>query len=133
MTEAAVLSEIRGRVQILTLNRPDKINAMNGEMYGLLDDYMHAYAKNDELRCLIVTGAGGNFSSGGDLRWFQEMQAEHGTPEKRWNFGFPVYKTMQSLTKPVIAAIDGYALASAFNLATLYCDFRIASTRAKLG
>lgn len=133
MSEPAVLSAVDGPVRILTLNRPDKINAMNGELYGLLDEYIRDFHAADDQRCLVITGAGGNFSSGGDLAWFREMQEKHSTPEKRWKFDFPAYASMQKLTKPVIAAIDGYALASAFNLATLYCDFRIASTRAKMG
>ncbi|MGV8880656.1 MAG: enoyl-CoA hydratase/isomerase family protein [Rhodoglobus sp.] len=133
MDESPVLSEVRGRVQILTMNRPEKINAMDGALYELLDYHVRQYAADDDVRCLVITGAGGNFSSGGDLRWFQEMQEKYGTPEKPWTYDWPVYTSLQALTKPVIAAVDGYALASAFNLAVLYCDFRIASTRAKFG
>ena len=53
------------------LNRPAKINCMNGEMYRLLEDAIEDYARDGELRCLVISGAGGNFSSGGDMKWFR--------------------------------------------------------------
>lgn len=132
-TESKVLYEIRGRVALVTLNRATKINAMDGDVYELLDDAARRFEADDDLRCMIITGAGGNFSAGGDLEWLQEMHERHDTPEAPWAYDFTAYKTLESLTKPVISAIDGYCVASAFNLSILYTDIRVASTRAKIG
>lgn len=128
--EKEVLVETKGPVMIITLNRPAKYNAMNGEVYGQLHQAVIEYTKNDDLRCAVITGAGGNFSSGGDIRWFSEMKEKHG---EQWRFDFPAYKALEKCPKPVFAAVDGYCIASGFNLATLYCDFRIATDRAKFG
>lgn len=128
--ERVVLVERRDQIMIITLNRPEKYNAMNGEVYELLYQAIREYTKDDNLRCAIITGAGGNFTSGGDLKWFAQMREEHG---EEWRFDFPAYKALEKCKKPVIAAIDGYCLASGFNLANIYCDFRIATERAKFG
>jgi enoyl-CoA hydratase/carnithine racemase len=140
MSEPPILFATEGAISHLVLNRPDKINAMNGELYAALERAAYQYASAPELLCMIISGAGGNFSSGGDLAWFREMRehrraeggpatgetAEHATIVSAYNaFG--------ALDKPVIAAIDGYCLASGFNLAVLYCDIRVATDRARLG
>lgn len=123
-----VLMEKRGPVAIITLNRPEKINALNGEVYEKLHKAVKEYVKDDQLRCAIITGAGGNFSAGGDLKWFAEMREKNG---QDWDFDFPAYKELERCPKPVIAAVDGYCVASGLNLSVLFCDFRIASDRAK--
>lgn len=133
MTEQAkVLFETDGPVAIVTLNRPSKINAVDGEMFEQLDSALRRYSDDDSLRCMVLTGAGGNFSAGGDMKWFHQMHVEHDTPERKWVYPFDTYKYMRKLTKPIISAIDGYCIASAFNLAVVHTDIRIASTRMKL-
>lgn len=122
-----LLFEKRGPIAIITLNRPDKLNAMNGEVYEKLRAAVKEYANDDQLRCAIITGAGNNFSAGGDLKWFAQMREEHG---EDWDFDFPAYKEMDRCPKPIIAAVDGYCIASGLNLAVLFSDFRIASDRA---
>lgn len=131
--EPKVLFERHGRVAVLTMNRPDKINAMDGELYDQVEDRVRAFGTDPELRALVITGAGGNFSAGGDLKWFQEMHEKHDTPEAPWTYHFSAYQALQELEKPVISAIDGYCVASAFNLAVLYSDIRIATPRARIG
>jgi enoyl-CoA hydratase/carnithine racemase len=131
MTEdKVVLFEKKGPIAYITLNRPAKLNAMNGEMYDLLAKAVKEYTTDDDLRCAIISGAGGNFSSGGDLKWFQEWHRAKGRGER---YDFPAYKALDRCLKPVIAAIDGYCLASGFNCAVLKCDIRIASERAIFG
>jgi enoyl-CoA hydratase/carnithine racemase len=126
--EKAVLFEEKGPIAFITLNRPKKINAMNGEMYDQLLEAIKEFTANDTLMCAVVSGAGGNFSSGGDLKWFQERREN-----KLGNYDFPAYKAMERCPKPIIAAIDGICLASGFNLAVLYCDIRIVSERVRMG
>jgi enoyl-CoA hydratase/carnithine racemase len=129
--ERAVLFEKRDKIAYITLNRPSKYNAMNGEMYEQMEQAVREYMADEDLLCAIFSGAGNNFSAGGDLKWFQEMKSERG---EGWSYDYPVYQLLdRHCQKPVIAAIDGYCLASGFNLAVLYCDIRIASDRAKLG
>ena len=128
--ERVVLYEKKGPIGYITLNRPSKVNAMNGEMYDLLTEVVNEYIADNNLLCAIISGAGGNFSSGGDHKWFQEWYNSKG---KGVNYDFPAYKALDRCPKPIIAAIDGYCLASGFNCAVLYCDIRIASERAKFG
>lgn len=132
-TEPKVLFESRGATAIVTLNRPTKINAMDGELYEQLDAAVRRVATDRAIRAMVITGAGGNFSAGGDLEWLQEMHDRHDTPEKPWIYHFDAYWSLEQLEKPVISAIDGYCVASAFNLALLYTDIRVASTRARFG
>lgn len=128
--EKEILYEKKGPIAIITLNRPLKYNAMNDKLYAQLYEAVKDYIADDNLLCAIVTGAGGNFSSGGDLKWFQAEREKHG---EEWEPDFPAYKLMQKCSKPIIAAVDGYCIASGFNLAVLYCDFVIATERAKFG
>lgn len=130
---APVLYELQGKIAILTLNRPEKINAMNGEVYELMESFISQFAADDQAACLVITGAGGNYSAGGDLKWLQEEHEKYDRPDKVWNPHFPAYDLLEKLGKPVISAIDGFCLASAFNLAVLYTDIRVATSRAKFG
>ena len=123
-----VLFKKEGPIAYITLNRPEKINAMNEAVYEQLAEGVKKYTSDDSLLCAIVSGAGGNFSSGGDLKWFLERSKAHESA-----YDYPPYKALDLCPKPVIAAIDGYCLASGFNCAVLYCDIRIASERAILG
>lgn len=131
--EIPVLFEVQGNIGILTLNRPKKINAMNDEVYFLMEQHVTRFAEDPALACLVITGAGGNFSAGGDLKWLQDMHEKHDRPGKVWNAHFEAYDLLEKLGKPVISAIDGFCLASAFNLAVLYTDIRVATKRSKLG
>lgn len=115
------------------LNRPAKINCMNGEMYRLLEEAIEDYANDDGLRCLVISGAGGNFSSGGDLEWFRAERLAAKERGQTFQYDFPAYRAMDRLRKPVIAAIDGYCVGSGFNLALFFCDIRIATPSARLG
>jgi enoyl-CoA hydratase/carnithine racemase len=128
--DRVVLFEKKGPIAYITLNRPAKLNAMNGEMYEQLAEVVRKYSVDDDFRCAIISGAGGNFSSGGDLKFFEEWHRTRGPDEQ---YGFPAYRELERCLKPVIAAVDGYCFASGFNLAVLYCDIRIASERAKFG
>jgi enoyl-CoA hydratase/carnithine racemase len=125
--ERVILFETDGPVAIITLNRPTKINAMSNVLYDQLAEAGHRYADDDSLLCAIVTGAGGNFSSGGDFKFWEEW---YGNEKRREYYEFDGLKVLEDCEKPLIAAVDGYCLASGLNLAVLYCDMCIATTRA---
>jgi len=117
-----VLSEIRGRVLLITLNRPDARNAVNTP---LAQELLAALEQLDESKGLmagVITGAGRGFCSGMDLKAF----AESGFPK-----GFAELLQRES-TKPLIAAIEGFALAGGLEVA-LICDLLVAARGAKLG
>lgn len=112
----------------VTMNRPDKLNAMNMEMRRELGDCFHVIAADRETRVVVLTGAGEAFSAGGDINDFEGNTAEHlhemmGRISHRW------FRAFWSLPQPVIGAIGGPAAGGGCNLA-LGCDLVYASERA---
>ena len=127
-----LIIEIENRIALVTLNRPQALNALNK---GLLDDLsaFFDYAKlNDEIRVVILTGAGEkSFVAGADIKEFASFNAEEGKQlaakgQER------VFDKIENFTKPVIAAVNGFALGGGLELA-MAAHFRIASSNAKLG
>ena len=122
---------IKDHVATITLNRPEKHNAMDNEMYGAISSHLGEIDSNDDIWVGVVTGAGEKaFTAGADL------VGMHGTAEKaevgwssprstRFDLGLEVQK-------PLIAAVNGYCLAGGLELA-LVCDIRIASDKAEFG
>lgn len=121
--------EVSGRIARITLHRPERMNAMTGAMYDAISDGFRAAEADREVRCIIVSGAGGRaFSAGHDLH---EMGGgRNGAP---WQPYRPRrFDNGMECAKPSIAAVDGYCLAGGMELA-LFCDIRIASDRAQFG
>ena len=126
----AVVFEIEDRIATLTLNRPEVLNAMDPATYAEITDAFLEIEDNDDIRVGIVTGAGEKaFTAGADLKLMHtgSFDDDEWTPWRptRWDFGL-------STTKPLVAAVNGFALAGGLELA-LICDVRIASTNAKFG
>jgi len=120
-------------VAVLTLNRPQRLNAINKQMLGELQDALDIVEGDAAVRVLVVKGAGGNFSSGFDLK--EQMEARpSGTEQWReiLDRDFNAVKRFWSLKKPTIAAVNGYCLAGGCELA-LCCDMTIAADDAIFG
>ncbi|MDM8010940.1 MAG: crotonase/enoyl-CoA hydratase family protein [Parasphingorhabdus sp.] len=122
----AVEFEIQDGVAIITINRPEARNAIDREAALAIEAAVREVNETDEIRCAVITGAGGNFCAGMDLKAFLRGEVVR-LPET----GFAGV-TQAKLTKPFIAAIEGYALAGGFEI-MLACDIVVASESAKFG
>lgn len=124
--QSEVLTEVDGGVLIVTINRPDAKNAMNKAAAEGISAAMDRLESESDLRCAILTGAGGTFCSGMDLKGF--LRGESPSIEGRGFGGLSQWTPK----KPIIAAVDGYALAGGMELA-LSCDLIVANSGAKFG
>ena len=121
-----VLSEVKDGVLVITINRPDAKNAMNKAAAEGIAAALDRLDAEDDLRVAVLTGAGGTFCSGMDLKGF--LRGESPSVEGR-GFGGVV---QQPPEKPLIAAVEGYALAGGLEL-MIACDLVVASAAAKFG
>ncbi|HZO97013.1 MAG TPA: enoyl-CoA hydratase/isomerase family protein [Gaiellaceae bacterium] len=120
-----------GAVQVLTLNRPERLNAIDRDLLGLLADAVADAARDDAVGCVVVTGAGERaFSAGADVTGFPALDPLGA--QELMRDGQRVFASLEACPKPVIAAVNGYALGGGLELA-LACDLRVATATAKLG
>ena len=121
--------EVKDKIALLTLNRPEALNALNSDLLGELHAQLKQLEKEEDLRCLIVTGSGENaFAAGADISEMAEMDPDQA--EEFSSCGQKVFTCLATFPCPVIAAIHGYALGGGFELA-LACDIRIAADTAR--
>jgi len=120
-----------GRVALLTVARPEKLNALDNRTIEELDQAFQAFARDADVRAVVVTGAGEKaFVAGADISEIRDQ-----TPLDAHHFsarGQRLMRRIETMTKPVIAAINGYCLGGGLELA-LACHFRFASENARLG
>ena len=126
MPEKEALYEIKDGIAYITLNRPEKLNAINPEMRQLLWDAFQDVKNNPEVRCAIVTGRGRAFSTGHDLVAMANARANEGPSTG------DLYIVQSNIWKPIIAAINGICLAQGCGIA-LGSDIRVASSEAQFG
>ncbi len=130
MTYQNILVETSNRISFLTINRPDKRNALNQATRDDIQHALDALEKSTDSRVLVITGAGDKaFIAGADINEFEGRTA---LMQREAMKGFRVFTAIEEFPKPVIAMINGFCLGGGLELA-LACDMRIASETAKLG
>ena len=132
MAFKTITLEKKDRIAYLTFNRPDVLNAINVEMISELSEAVGEIEKDDGVGAVIMTGAGRAFLAGGDINWLLdgteapfELYLQHDRTMR-------LLLRLERLNKPVIAAINGYALGGGAEIIT-GCDIRIAAENAKIG
>jgi enoyl-CoA hydratase len=130
MAQGTVLTEVAGRVAIVTINRPEKRNALNEETRAAIIGALDALEQNPAVRAVIVTGAGDKaFIAGADIA---EFEGRAPVDQFRVMSAWSVYQAADRFPKPIIAAINGFCLGGGCEFA-MACDMRIAADTARLG
>lgn len=124
-----VLYEKRDGVAIITLNRPERLNALSRELLADLRRALEEAERDPEVRSVVVTGSGRSFCAGADVTEFTKSAAE---VREFIELGGAVFEYIENMSKPVIAAVNGYALGGGFEL-VLACDLVVASSNAVFG
>jgi enoyl-CoA hydratase len=131
MSFSTIKTELESGIFTVTINRPEKLNALNRAVFNELDEVMKMVYEDEGIRAVIITGAGEKaFVAGADISEFVALKDDEGALlAKR---GQDVFFQIENCPKPVIAAVNGFALGGGCELA-MACHFRLASTNAKFG
>lgn len=122
--------EKQDAVAVVTISRPQALNALNTRFFQELDDLLAGLSQDKGLRALVLTGAGKAFVAGADIAEMVDKDSKAGSEFSR--VGQRTFRSLEEFPAPVIAAVNGFALGGGCELA-MACDFRIASTLAKFG
>jgi enoyl-CoA hydratase len=128
MPYTSILTETRGRVGLVTLNRPDVMNALNPVILRELMDALEAFDADEVVGAMVVTGNERVFAAGADIKEMAEASEE----QMRQSPFIDSFDRMRGIKKPVIAAVSGWALGGGCELA-MSCDMIVASEKAKFG
>lgn len=128
MTYETILKEVKGRVALLTLNRPQALNALNAQLIGELNHALDALESDRDIGCIVLTGSTKAFAAGADIKEMAELTY----PQIYLDDLFSDSDRVANRRKPIIAAVSGFALGGGCELA-LMCDFILAADNAKFG
>ena len=132
MNYSQLLVEKAGAIATVTINRPDKLNALNKEVISQLSRCLSELESDEDVRCIILTGSGEKaFVAGADISEFANFSVEQGS-QLSADGQTKLFDLVEQLNTPVIAAINGFALGGGLELA-MSCHIRVASTNAKMG
>jgi len=123
-------TEIADGVAVVTISRPQALNALNTRFFEEMDSLLGELGPRAEVRVLIITGEGKAFVAGADIAEMVRKTRDEGREFSRW--GQKTFRSLELLPQPVIAAVNGFALGGGCELA-LACDLRIAGAKAKFG
>jgi enoyl-CoA hydratase len=127
---ANIILEKRGPIGLITINRPEAMNALDFETYDQFGSALQEVKNDSELRAIIITGKGKSFCAGLDLKAAVQIKALTKLESVRLIKRLQKYFTFEAIDKPVISAVNGHALGNGCDIA-LACDFVIASEKAK--
>ncbi|MED7949876.1 enoyl-CoA hydratase-related protein, partial [Streptomyces sp. BE20] len=127
-TYETILVERKGRVGLITLNRPEALNALNTQLMNEVVTAATAFDRDPEIGCLVITGSEKAFAAGADIK---EMQGNR-FPDVYLDDWLGPWDRLGELRKPVVAAVAGFALGGGCELAML-CDILLAADTAKFG
>lgn len=128
MSYTTILTETRGRVGLVTLNRPDAMNALNPTILSELMDALEAFDADENIGAMVITGNEKVFAAGADIKEMAEASEE----QMRQSPFIGTFDRIREIKKPVIAAVSGWALGGGCELA-LSCDMIVASEKVKFG
>jgi enoyl-CoA hydratase len=132
MTAECVLTEIKNGVLVITINRPDKLNALNKQTIEELHETLVEAENQKDIRAVIITGSGNkSFVAGADIAEFANFSVEQGKLLSSTGH-FKIFNFIENYSKPVIAAVNGFALGGGLELA-MACHIRVASENARMG
>ena len=126
----SVTYEKKDNVAIITIDRPEALNALNFDVLSELEQTVTKAENDPDVYVLIITGAGRAFVAGADIAQMKDFTADEG--RAFGEFGNKVFSKIEELSKPVIAAVNGFALGGGCEL-SMACDLRIAGEKAKFG
>jgi enoyl-CoA hydratase len=127
-----ILFTRRGRILTVTINRPDKLNAVHGPLHEELSRVFYDVAADHDTDVVVLTGAGRAFSAGGDFGWFQEMIDEPAAWERCRFEAKKIIFGLLDCEKPVIAKLNGHAIGLGATMA-LFCDVIFAAKTVRIG
>jgi len=128
----SLMVDVAGRIATVTMNRPDKLNAVDEAMHEELARIFIDLNEDQDIDIVVLTGAGRAFSSGGDIAWMQEMIDDPARFEKTAREGKQIIFSILDCEKPIIAKLNGHATGLGATIA-LFCDVIFASEKAKIG
>ena len=129
MAYETIIVEIEDHIALITLNRPDALNALNDQLLSELVDALENAQSNDKVRCIVLTGSEKAFAAGADISMMRHKSFVEVFSE---DFFTGATDKIIAIRKPIIAAVSGYALGGGCELAMM-CDFIICSDSAKFG